>query len=86
MEREKVEAAVKRALLGAEWSDEIDAKRITREARLVEDLNLDSLDIIDLSMELEIALNIEIANKTVSQWRTVGDVIDTIAAEGASRC
>ncbi len=44
------------------------------EARLREDLGLDSLDGVDLIVALEKALGVQIPEDTARQMRTVGDI------------
>lgn len=48
---------------------------LTNEANIKEDLGGDSLDIVEIEMELENELNIEIADEKLSQVETVGDLI-----------
>jgi acyl carrier protein len=58
----------------------VDGARIHPEARLVEDLGIDSLDRIELVFELESAFGIEIPDQAVAQVETVGDVVSRIDA------
>lgn len=44
-------------------------------ARLVEDLGLDSLDIVMLTMDLEAHLAAEISEADQELWITVGDIV-----------
>jgi acyl carrier protein len=48
------------------------------EARLVEDLRADSLDVVELTMAFEEEFNIEIADDEADGWTTAGDVLRTI--------
>ena len=48
---------------------------LTNEANIKEDLGGDSLDIVEIEMELENELNIEITDEKLSQVETVGDLI-----------
>jgi acyl carrier protein len=52
---------------------------ITQDAILVQDLGLDSLDVVELAMELEHTLKIQIGDEVLESWITVRDVIKTVA-------
>ncbi len=58
----------------------IDKAGITRESRLIEDLKADSLDVVELIMDLEQEYNIEIPNEELPKIHTVGDIADYIVA------
>ena len=47
----------------------------TETARLDEDLGADSLDVVELLMELEDEFELAIADEQAEQFRTVGDVV-----------
>lgn len=47
---------------------------ISPEAKLIDDLNLDSLDLVEFVMELEEKLDIEIRNDDADKWITVDDI------------
>lgn len=51
--------------------------QITLEARLTEDLDLDSLDQVELAMAVEDALGIEFPDEDLRLIRTVGDIVTT---------
>lgn len=51
---------------------------ITRESRLVDDMDMDSLEILSFRTVLESKFNIEISDEWLVQARTVGDVADHI--------
>ncbi len=56
---------------------------VTPEARLAEDLGMDSLDAVEVVMSLEEAFGISIEEEKVSTFETVNDIvnyIDSIAA------
>lgn len=48
-------------------------------ARLREDLMLDSMDVLELTMALESEFNIEIDDEVFDRWQTLQDVFDTVA-------
>ena len=57
-----------------------DPKKVTLEARLVEDLGADSLDMVELVMALEEDLKVEITDDAAKNIKTVQDVISFIEA------
>ncbi|MGC8873384.1 MAG: acyl carrier protein [Chloroflexia bacterium] len=54
----------------------VDESQITPEASFVEDLNADSLDLVELIMSLEEEFDIEIPDEAAEKIRTVGDAIE----------
>ena len=53
----------------------IDAEEITLDSSFIDDLNADSLDIVELIMALEDELEMEIPDEDVENFKTVGDVV-----------
>ena len=53
---------------------------ITTEARLVEDLEADSLDAVELNMALEEALGYSVADEELQNMKTVGDIVRYLEA------
>ncbi|ATD54938.1 acyl carrier protein [Clostridium chauvoei] len=53
---------------------------ITMEASFVEDLNADSLDLVELMMALEDELDMEIPDEEAENFKTVGDVVKYLKA------
>jgi len=53
-----------------------DAEKIKPDTRFKEDLNIDSLDALELMMELEGAFGLEIPDEEAEKMLVVGDVID----------
>jgi len=53
---------------------ELDPAAVVPEARMREDLRLDSLDAVDLIVALEKALKVQIPEAVAREMRTVGDV------------
>ena len=51
---------------------------ITLEASFIDDLNADSLDIVELIMALEDELEMEIPDEDVENFKTVGDVVNYV--------
>jgi acyl carrier protein len=55
-----------------------DATRIIPEARFVEDLNADSLDLVEMIMELEEQFDVKIPDEEAEKILTVGDALKYI--------
>lgn len=58
---------------------EVPVENIKLETRLEEDLEADSLDLVELAMSLEEELSLEIPDEELEGIRTVGDAVDFIA-------
>ena len=52
-----------------------DLEAVTMDARLVEDLEADSLDAVELNMALEEALGFAIDDEELQNMKTVGDIV-----------
>ncbi len=52
------------------------------EASFIDDLGADSLDIVELLMEMEEALDIEIADEELEKIATIQDVVDFLRQKG----
>lgn len=60
----------------------VDAGTITLETNFEEDLGVDSLDIVELSMALEEAFDIEeMGEEDLAKIKTVGDLVDYLSAK-----
>ena len=64
---------------------EVDAKQLTPEAKFIEDLGADSLDIVELVMELEEAFGIDIPDEDADKLKTVGDALNYLKTQTASK-
>lgn len=58
---------------------ELDESEIVPEARLYEDLDIDSIDAVDLLIDLKKTTNVQISPSQFKQVRTVQDVVDVFA-------
>ena len=57
-----------------------DLEKVTMEARLAEDLEADSLAAVELSMALEEAFGVTIADEDLPNLKTVGDLFNYITS------
>ena len=58
----------------------IDVDRVKPESRLIEDLEADSLDVVELVTELEMNYDSEIPDEAMTTLATVQDVVNYIEA------
>jgi acyl carrier protein len=56
----------------------VDESKITLEASFKEDLGADSLDVVELVMELEDEFDMEISDEDAEKISTVGEVVNYI--------
>jgi len=56
----------------------VDSEDITMESSFQDDLGADSLDVVELIMDLQEEFNIEIPDEEAEKIQTVGDVVDYI--------
>ena len=68
-----LKGALDRASNGRAQLDQLDDQ-----ARLIEDVGLSSLDLLDLRCELEDHWRIKVADEELAEMRTVGDVVHLI--------
>ena len=68
MEFEKI-----RAMICEEY--EIDEDEVTLETNL-EDLNFDSLDMIEIAMDIEDEFNVEVPDEVLEKFVTIGDIVE----------
>lgn len=62
-----------RAIL-AEQLD-LDESKITMDSDIVEDLEADSLDVVDLVMSMEDEFGVEVPDEVIESFKTVGDAV-----------
>ena len=56
----------------------VEEDQVTPEASFVDDLNADSLDLVELIMSLEEEFGAEISDEDAERIRTVGDAVEYI--------
>jgi len=63
--------------------DQLDADEadVTMEANIQDDLGADSLDVVDLVMNIEEDFDIEIPDEDVENIKTVGDIVKYIESK-----
>ena len=54
----------------------IEKNKLKRDASLINDLQMDSLDLTELTMKIEEKYKINSSNEDLEKLRTVGDIID----------
>jgi acyl carrier protein len=64
---------------------ELDAAAITLDAHLIEDLDLDSIDAIDMAARLQELTGRRVPEDALKAIRTIGDVVELVHRELAAR-
>ena len=74
-----------RSILVAEF--ELEPGQVTAGARLVEDLDLDSIDGVTIVVRLETQLHVSMSDEEIRKMATVGDIVDALAEKlGTPQC
>ncbi len=63
---------------------EVDAEAVQEEKSFVDDLDVDSLSLVEYTMELEDAFGIELAEQELTGITTIGGFVDVILAKVAA--
>ena len=58
---------------------DLNEAEIVPEARLYEDLDIDSIDAVDLLIDLKKMIDVDISSEKFNEVRTIQDVMDAIA-------
>ncbi|MDI6763946.1 MAG: acyl carrier protein [Thermodesulfobacteriota bacterium] len=61
----------------------VNESEVNPEAKFIDDLGADSLDLVELVMALEEEYNLEISDEDAEKIQTVGDAIEYIRAHAA---
>lgn len=56
----------------------VDAEKVSRDLTFQEDLGADSLDVVELIMEMEDVFSIQISDEDAEKITTIGDAVDYI--------
>jgi acyl carrier protein len=75
LDQQEIETRLKKIIVDNLGVDEAE---VVPTASFVEDLNADSLDLVELIMSLEEEFGIEISDEEAEKIRTVGDAIEYI--------
>ena len=75
METELIETKLKRIIAN---SLSVEEKKVVPEAEFIKDLHADSLDVVEMAMEVEKEFNIAILDKDMDGFKTVQDVLTYI--------
>ncbi len=59
---------------------DVDAAKVTMEASFQDDLDADSLDLVELIMELEDQFGVKISDEDAQKIQTVGQAVDYVAS------
>jgi acyl carrier protein len=62
----------------------VEADQVTPEANFQNDLNADSLDVVEMVMALEEAFDVEIPDEAAEEIKTVQDAVDYIAGKATA--
>jgi len=82
MTREEILGKVRDTLVG---EFELEAGRITPEARFFEDLDLDSIDAVDLIVRLKNEYDLQVLADDFKSIRTIGDLVAVLEKLLAAR-
>lgn len=54
---------------------DLEESKVTMESDIVEDLEADSLDVVDLIMSMEDEFGVEVPDDQIEGFKTVGDIV-----------
>ena len=58
----------------------VDPEKVTTDAKFIEDLGADSLDLVEIIMEFETKFGLEIPDEDILKFKTIGDAVKYIEA------
>ena len=56
----------------------VDKASITAESEIIKDLGADSLDVVEMLLDLEKEYGVEISDEAAAELKTVGDIVNLI--------
>ncbi|WP_245150904.1 acyl carrier protein [Pseudomonas fluorescens] len=71
---EDIQAVIKSLAVGISRGGRI----IGGGSRLIEDLSIDSMSLVELVLEVNNAFGIELSEDEVGEWRTVQDIVESV--------
>jgi len=77
MTRDEIYAHLRNTLV---TNFEIPEERVTMDARLMDDLELDSIDAIDMAVQIQELTDVRVDEEALRKLRTVGDTVELVAA------
>jgi acyl carrier protein len=57
----------------------IPLRDVNSNSRLVEDLKFDSVDIVEIAMMMDEVFNVELSLDQVAAWRSMADIVNSVA-------
>ncbi|HEY6877916.1 MAG TPA: acyl carrier protein [Polyangiales bacterium] len=75
MNRDEIYARIRATLVD---NFEIPSERVTMEARLMDDLELDSIDAIDMAVQIQEMTGVCVEEEQLRKLRTVGDTVELV--------
>lgn len=75
MNRDEIYARIRATLVEG---FEVPEDRVTMAARLIEDLELDSIDAIDMAVQIQEMTDVRVEEDELKKLRTVGDTVDLV--------
>ncbi len=76
MTRDEIYASIRTTLVD---NFEIPSEKVTLEARLMDDLELDSIDAIDMAVQIQEMTNVRVEEEQLRKLKTVGDTVELVA-------
>ncbi|MEL6124573.1 MAG: phosphopantetheine-binding protein [Bacteroidota bacterium] len=67
-----------KAIIQAYLPDDISTEDISSDSHLINDLHINSANLVDIVIDVEDKFNIEISNEEIENMSTVGDAISII--------